>query len=283
MNNKNVTVAVLMAVYKNDNPDYFKEAIESIFNQDVKPYVKINVYLGIDGPIPDQLERAINKYENKIHKIVRSGKNIFLSGILNKIIENSDDESIFFRMDSDDVSYLNRFQTQIDFMENNPEVDILGAGLLEFNHSIENVVNERNYPQLMKQILKSIYLATPLGHPTVCFRRDTLIKLGGYSAGVFQNEDIELWLRALKEGYTISSLQEPLLYFRITPQTLNRRSYSKSKEELKIYLKGLYRLSGLNWKLIFPCLRFLFRLMPKWFISILYKSNARTYLVPDKK
>ncbi len=48
--------SVLMSVYKNDDPNFFIEALESVFNQTVSP---TEVILVEDGPLTVELKTAI--------------------------------------------------------------------------------------------------------------------------------------------------------------------------------------------------------------------------------
>ena len=56
-----VPFSVLMCVYKNDNPTYFKQALESVSNQTVRPS---EIVLVIDGPIPKKNKLVIQKLTN---------------------------------------------------------------------------------------------------------------------------------------------------------------------------------------------------------------------------
>ena len=58
--------SVAMSVYKNDQPNYFKQAIDSIIKQTLTPN---EIILVIDGPISDELKNVVDTYENTIDKI----------------------------------------------------------------------------------------------------------------------------------------------------------------------------------------------------------------------
>ena len=57
--NKYPLYSITMSVYKNDNPDYFRLALESILNQTVAPN---EIVLTIDGPVPDAIESVLQEY-----------------------------------------------------------------------------------------------------------------------------------------------------------------------------------------------------------------------------
>jgi glycosyltransferase involved in cell wall biosynthesis len=132
-----------MSVYKNDKPDLLKKAFSSIAEQNY-PADKIRIYLGIDGEISQELEVIITSC-NLVYKIQRNEKNIGLSATLNKLVNMLENEEFVFRMDADDVSLPGRFEAQVKYMLENPNVDILGTSLTEVNEKGEEVCT-RTYP-----------------------------------------------------------------------------------------------------------------------------------------
>lgn len=117
------------------------------------------------------------------------------------------------RMDSDDVSYPNRLSVQVEFMENNPEISVLGSAFeiidLDGNPKeiIQNPLSDRGIRQLM--IFKN-----PICHPSVVMRREVILMVGGYLGG-HQSEDYDLWLRiSLLQNIKFSNLSKVLLGYR---------------------------------------------------------------------
>ena len=65
--------SVAMCVYGKDNPEWFETAVNSVLNQTVKPS---EIVLVVDGPVPDELNTIISKFENRnIFKIIRFSEN----------------------------------------------------------------------------------------------------------------------------------------------------------------------------------------------------------------
>ena len=52
-----------MSVYKNDMPDYFLQAIRSIYNQTIRPN---EIILVVDGPVGKDLKSSIELIQNEI-------------------------------------------------------------------------------------------------------------------------------------------------------------------------------------------------------------------------
>ena len=71
-------VALLTSVYGKDNPEWFEISLKSIFEQTYGEE-NINIYLGVDGDIPESIKNIISKYNYKIFKIYYSKENIGLT------------------------------------------------------------------------------------------------------------------------------------------------------------------------------------------------------------
>lgn len=106
----------MITVYKNDKLEFFAQAIESIVNQDYG-FANINIYLGIDGNLPDDIKTYIEENKQYFYKIVQNEQNRGLAYTLNRLIEVLEDEEFVFRMDSDDICNFNRVSKQLKAFE----------------------------------------------------------------------------------------------------------------------------------------------------------------------
>ena len=148
--------SVSMCVYHKDTPEWFETAVDSILNQTIKPS---EVVLVVDGPIFDELEQSISKYEtNSIFKIIRLEKNMG-HGIARRVsFENCSNELIAL-MDADDISVNNRFEKQIEMFEKNDDLSIVGGNIAEFIDEESNIVGRRNVPEQdceIKEYMKTL-------------------------------------------------------------------------------------------------------------------------------
>ncbi len=267
-------VAVIMSVYKNDKLNWFKEAIESLKSQDIG-WENINLYLGIDGELPMEVEEYIS--ELSPYKVIKNEKNMGLAATLNKLISELDSEEFIFRMDSDDVCMPERIATQLSFMMDNPDIDISGSAIYEVDESL-TPVRLRHFYQEHANISKNMHKGTAVGHVTVCFRRSALNLLGGYSTSYPLNEDIELWFRAIGKGVRFGNLDQPLVNVRVSSSFYERRSFVKAKYEFLVYWKGCVDLYGVTYRHLFVIARFAIRMMPAWIVEKLYKGSLRDKL-----
>jgi len=269
-------VAFIITVYKNDKLEYFKEAIESIVSQDYE-FENINIYLGIDGELPDNIKKYIKENKKVFYKIIKNQKNKGLAYTLNRLIYNLKEEEYIFRMDSDDICKLDRVTKQVDFMEKNKEIEILGGVIEEIDEN-GNVKMIRTYPKSIDEAKKYIIKASIFAHPTVCFRKSFFNKGFRYNEKYRFNQDLALWYEALVNNIKITNLSNIVLSLRVSNDFYKRRSYKRAFGEFRIYWEGIIKLYGYNYRLIYPILRLIIRLMPPFIVKIIYNKKFRKIL-----
>lgn len=206
--------SVLMSVYKNDDPIFLKEALESIYDsQTIKPDEIVVVF---DGPLTDELYSVLNAFQSSKEEIVKyysQSENHGLGEALRIGSELCTGDYIF-RMDSDDISDPYRFETQILYIENNPDIDVLGTDIAEFNTSIEEDMRVRACPERHDEIVKMGKKRNPMNHVTVCMKSEALKKCGGYKT-LLLLEDYYLWLNMIASGCKLANIHESLVYVRV--------------------------------------------------------------------
>ncbi|MDE5997571.1 MAG: glycosyltransferase [Muribaculaceae bacterium] len=272
-------LSVLISVYKTERPELLKVALESIW--DIQTYQPDEIILIKDGPLTHELDKVIDKFKLKVRDkliILSNSENLGLTKSLNRGLSIVKSDFIA-RMDSDDISTSTRFQNQIDYLNNNPDVSIVGGALQEFDTEHDNL-GIRVYPTTNDDIKKYIYKASPLAHPAVMMRKIIFDNGLSYNEKYKTSQDIALWFDALKAGYKIGNLNEIVLKFRRDNDVFKRRSRAKAKNELLIYLNGIRNLYGLfTWRYLFPIARFCFRMMPVSIVKYIYGTKIRTKIL----
>lgn len=265
-------VGVLMALYGRDRPDLFAKALDSVLDQALPADVGLRVYIGIDGPLPPELEAVVELYRPRLHLVSPSPVNLGLAATLNRLIAERSDETCFFRMDADDVSLPGRFAAQLAFLDAHPDIDILGTAIRECRAGEQShIVRFAKDPEDAR---RRIDRRVPVAHPTVCLRRRVLDVVGGYPERR-GNEDIAMWFRCLKAGFRFDNLPDPWLDFTITENFWKRRSLEKAFIEFQSYVEGIWRLDGITWRYAYPLARLCLRLSPEWVSRRLYASRLR--------
>ncbi|ENP8342184.1 glycosyltransferase [Vibrio harveyi] len=260
-------IAVLICVYAGDNLEHFKESIKSIKVQ--SKVCTINIYLHIDGKIPDDMNTYIE--QENFHCVVRSYPNAGLAIGLNKLIEQLGEEDFVFRMDADDIIVPGRFEYQLNYMNSHPEVDVSGGSISEFLGEETNIVSVRKYPLTDQKIQETLYRASPLAHVTVCFRRGYFEKFGVYPTSYQFNEDLALWIQSSQKHAVFGNIDKILVNVRMDG-AYDRRRTSKAWPEFKLYAMHNIKHSRVP---IVPVARLIFRYFPKSIVKSIYNSPLR--------
>ena len=272
-------LATLMSVYREDNPAALSIAIESVLQQQFTDKVESRLYLAIDGTVSDDINAIILNYGLRIYRVHRLEHNCGLATALNTLISQLDDEDFVFRMDADDRSHRSRYQTQLSYFSLHPLIDILGTDIIEIdalNHTQRRVGYCRGPADAIANLCKGV----PVAHPTVCFRRHVLDRVGGYPV-TGTNEDIALWFRCAREGFNFDNVSEPLLDFTVGPNFWRRRGFRKAFNELRCYASGIWSMERITWRYVFPLLRFILRVSPHWLSRVIYRSSLRRRSAPQ--
>ena len=113
MEDKKSLVAVIMAVYVNDNIDHFKDALASLYSQ----YCPVDIYLQKDGFVSPELSEFLNDElsMNKINYIGHRDENKGLAFSLNQLLDIVLKKRYKYiaRMDADDLMSPTRLEKQL--------------------------------------------------------------------------------------------------------------------------------------------------------------------------
>jgi hypothetical protein len=202
---------LLVSTYRNDDPEYLREAVLSSTTAQTRP--PDEVVLVQDGPVPEALAAEIKHLTASLPMPVvhlELAENVGLGPALDAGLAASSHE-IVARMDADDVSVPERFERQVALIE--AGADIVGSGLLEFGATVDDVVGRRTPPTDPEEIRRVIRFRDPFNHPTVVYRRDAVLAAGGYTDMALL-EDYLLFTRMVEGGAAPANLAEPLVYYR---------------------------------------------------------------------
>lgn len=265
-------VGILLPVYKKDNPKHFRIALESILFQ---TYNNTTVYIGCDGPLSEDLDKALSSYEyNNRIRIIRFPENRGLACVLNDLITEARNDKISFlaRMDADDISIPERIEKQLTFLQDNPEIDVVGGAIEEID-SNGNLRNKKVvYPLTNYECRKFFRYRDPLAHPATFFRMRYFDKTTGYRPEYRKNQDTMLWFDGFMNGCKFSNLPDVVLKFRVNESFFCRRDgYKRAKQMLvdrfKMNKALKYDLSAY----IFAIMMFGMTLSPTFIKKFLYR------------
>lgn len=199
------TISVVMPVY--NAGEYLSLAIDSLVGQTFTDFEVIAINDGSSdesGEILDKIAETDSRFRI-IHQ-----KNKGLVATLNYGVSLAK-ASIIARMDADDISLDNRFETEFPLFSDKNVVLVVG-GYEELGTKKSTV---HTPPSQQESLSRSLYVQNYIGHGTVMFRKDSFVEVGGYRQSVGPVEDYDLWIR-LSELGKISSVKEVVYLWRVT-------------------------------------------------------------------
>jgi glycosyltransferase involved in cell wall biosynthesis len=273
-------LSVLMSVYAKESPAYLRECMESLAAQ---THPADELVLVEDGPIGEELCHMIEHFRERLSiRSVRLPANAGLGEALRIGLAACRSEFVA-RMDSDDICASERFERQLQFLEEHPEVDVVGSAIAEFDTDWMAPHSVRRLPAGGEELLRIARMRTPLNHQTVMFRREPVMAVGSYQS-CHGFEDYHLWARMLVAGAQLHNLPEPMVFARCGNGMQGRRGgWSYMRREIGAHF--LLRRIGLI--TILDCLRNIFarsplRLAPSCFRAFFYRAFLRTRYVPPR-
>lgn len=236
-------VSVLMAVHGAERPEYLHSCLASLKEQ-TQPADQI--VLVKDGALTPELTRVIDAFRSSLPlKIVELPQREGLGAALSVGLKHCDGKWVA-RMDSDDVCVATRLELQLARAEEEPHVDILGSYVIEID-TAGAMGRMRKVPTTHDRIFAALW-ACPILHPTVLFRRNAIVQLGGYNPKLRRRQDYELWFRSAAEGLVFENISQPLLLYRFSDETHKKQSVRLAFQQAIIGIRGTRRLRMSWWK-----------------------------------
>lgn len=210
-------ISVIMSTYKEDER-LLRESIESILNQTYRDFEYIII---LDYPDNDVHKSVIEEYalkDDRIHFYINE-KNMGLTDSLNRGLSLCHGEYIA-RMDADDISLPDRLERQMKCLEKN-HYDLIGGITEMINENGSLLYSIKSVPTDPKKIDKALRYSQCIAHPTWLGRKEVFEKNAGYRHMPLC-EDYDFTLRAVLNGFVISNLNEPVLKYRMTSNSISR-------------------------------------------------------------
>lgn len=263
--NSTADFSVSVCVYKNDSPEYFKEAIESVINQTAPPS---QVVIVVDGEISDALDLIVSEYESdSLFDIIRLPENTGHGNARRVGLEKCTNELVAI-MDADDIAIPTRFEKQLEMFKKDKNLCVCGGNIAEFEEDPKNIISYRCVPSSDEEIREYMKKRCPFNQMTVMFKKSAVQAVGGY-VDWFRNEDYYLWLRLMQNGAVFANSEEIFTKVRVEKDTYHRRggvNYFKSEYKLQKYM--------LENKII-GHVTFLFNVIKRFAVQVLLPNSAR--------
>lgn len=182
--------------------EFIEENILSVLNQQ-----NVTVeHIIIDGGSTDSTVAILEKYP---HLVWVSEKDEGQADALQKGLQRATGDIIGW-VNSDDYLDANILQNVERFFQNSNTNWLIG------NLTVVHEINSRLIPDKSRRITKKNLFSNPdiLRQPCAFFRKESLIKAGGFVKKYHLTMDIDLWFRLLKESEPLM-VDENFAFFRV--------------------------------------------------------------------
>jgi glycosyltransferase involved in cell wall biosynthesis len=232
MTKRRPAISVILPVY--NAGIYLQQAIESILNQTFEDFELIIIN---DGSTDKSLETINEFIDSRI--VIINQQNQGLAKTLNIGISAAKGDFIA-RMDQDDISLKNRFETQFSFFIKNPMLSVI-SGAVEYIDE-NGITIGRSFPVTTTFGVKKSLLnfGCVICHPAVMMRTKDLTAVGGYSESVGGRfTDYHLWIKFLRNGYHLQNQSKIILQYRILASSMSSE-FSMTNEAWRILKRTLF-------------------------------------------
>lgn len=212
--------SVLLSVYYKESPDYFDEALKSIMTQTVRADEWVIVK---DGKISEQLQAVIDKYKQLGSNIkeIPLPENKGLGLALAAGVPECSNELIA-RMDTDDIAVPNRFELQLAEFVKDPDLDLCGGQIEEFETHPDEPIAERRVPLTQEEIVRYQKKRSAFNHMTVMYKKSKVLEAGNYKDCPLMEDDM-LWVDMIIAGAHCMNIDEYLCKVRTNRDMIARR------------------------------------------------------------
>ena len=222
-------VSVVMPAYNVER--YVEEAIQSILDQTFRDFEFIIIDDGSTDGTGDIIDRHAAADPRIVY--VQNQSNLGQTKSMNKGIELARGKYIC-RMDADDISYPDRFEKQLAFMEENPDV-VISGGIMEVCNRDMKLICRRIYNLTDVEIRRKLFRYSPFCHPSTIYRTEGAKTIGGYSEVIFPAEDYDFYFRLGRLG-AFANLPDVIYKMRVNPSGISYSNIRKS-EIMTLYVR----------------------------------------------
>jgi glycosyltransferase involved in cell wall biosynthesis len=240
MTSTQARIAVLMPAY-NPGTDIV-ETLDSLRKQTV-PF---KLFIIDDGSMnkPDypSLLQGIN------HDLTLSPRNLGVMEARNPALRKilAEDFTKIALIDCGDLAYPDRLQTQSEYLDNNPQISIVGSHVELNVLDSDTGVTHSNillFPLTNEACRSLLWSNMPVSHPAVMLRREVFDRIGIYSTEYAAAEDFDLVWRANAAGFNICNVDKVLLLKKENAKSI---SVQKRKTQVLSRLRILWAHRQIN-------------------------------------
>jgi hypothetical protein len=239
----------------------------------------------LDGPQNEGVMKILRDAPDERLRTIKSAQNQGLARSLNRLadIATGIGYDFYARMDADDIALPRRFETEILYLMNHPDIDVVGSACLEIDTDGREL-RRMSKPSSNSELKAGLAIRNPFVHPTVIMRGKIFEAGFRYPTDGHLVEDYGMWVSLQRAGFIFANLDEPTLWFRHDTSFLHRRrGLRHAWGELvvrarSLTIPGVSRIAGASIILA----TFLAKLLPTSLLGLIYKIHRNLYSQGDK-
>ena len=228
------TLSVVVPVH--NGARWLGETLSSILEQSFKDFEIILV----DDASTDDLRFVLDSFTDPRLTVVHLPQNVGVAEARNQGMRRAAGKYIAF-CDADDICISIRFEVQIAFMEQHPQIGVCGTAFTCFDTLDRETVRS---PRTDAEIRALLMLGNCFGTSTILGRAE-IFHQHAFREELCAAEDYDLWTRLAAAGVVLANLPESLLRYRLHSQQASKKK-SEMLDQLARKIRAIYcaRLLG---------------------------------------
>lgn len=196
---------VSIVVNNYNNEKYLASCLNGLTSQSYKN-IEIVVVDALSTDNSRELIREYSNHDKRIKTIFTETYEKFPANTYNLGFLHCSGDFIAIN-DPDDISMPTRIEKQINFFLKNPEVEVIGSNVIEFNDKLEREICST----VKKNIISS---SSPVRNPTLMFKKMIMAKHGMWRWQSEYAADFEWLYRCYASNVIFAIIEEPLVRYR---------------------------------------------------------------------
>jgi glycosyltransferase involved in cell wall biosynthesis len=219
-------VSIVMPIYNGER--FLEESLNSVLNQTFKDFELIIVN---DSSTDNSLE-IIKKYQDKRIKLINNKKNKGSVASYNLGLKNSKGKYVAI-CTQDDISHPRRIEIEFRYMENHPNIFLIGTSAIYTDENGKEISRFRKYDDY-KMLAWRLRKSCGIIFPSIMFRNERLS---------FDNHfEYNLYYKLLKKGKNLTNIPNFLIKYRVHPgaeSSFDKKRQEKLRDEVVVKFRDL--------------------------------------------
>jgi glycosyltransferase involved in cell wall biosynthesis len=231
-------VSVVMSAY-NASP-YVRQATESILNQSFTDFEFLVID---DGSTDDTLSvlRELASRDDRVTLLTHEHRGIPRESNCGIALARGE---FVARQDADDISNPHRLAREVEFLDHNPDVAVVGS-VAEVIDATGSHLRTLEVPLTHEEIRSRLPLEICFLHGSLLMRKVALQEVEGYREQFPVSSDFDLYVR-LSERFKVANLPQALYHYRARPDrvSLRHRNLQQLYHDIAVDMAEQRRLEG---------------------------------------